>query len=246
MNEIAFDKYARKGAYHWVESAGPLHRINAYTLGRYELVLSALETGKLSKGTKVLDVGCGDGALAGLIASRLEANVDGIDVTTLPIELARKEFEKRRLIGRFSVIDGYQYPYPDGSFAAVVCSDVIEHVQKPEQLLTEMWRLLAPGGRLVVTTPIRYTEDPLDRMHVKEWFPEEFCTFCQAALGVQVELRQSHPVALAEVYASATAIFGRLSRLFINVVTKFGWNPFLRRGGFRAFSTQMIVAVKPF
>ncbi len=245
MSEVLFDKYARKGAYHWTEATGPLHRLNAYTLGRYELVLSALGAGRLPAGGRVLDVGCGDGALTGMIASRLKADVEGIDVDELPIDLARREFEKRGLDGRFSVIDGYRYPYADGSFAAVVSSDVIEHVQKPDQLLIEMWRLTAPGGRLVVTTPIRYTEAPLDRMHVKEWFAEEFREFCQSVLGAPVELRQSHPVALTEVYASATPILGRFVRLFINAMTKLGRNPFLRDAGFRAFSTQMIVAVKP-
>lgn len=244
MSEIAFDKYARKGAYHWVESTGPLHRLNAYTLGRYELALSALQAGGLQKGAKVLDVGCGDGALTGFIASRFQADVEGIDVTQLPIELARQEFAKRGWSGRFTVIEGYEYPFADGAFAAVVCSDVIEHVQKPEQLLAEMWRLVAPGGRLVVTTPIRYTEAPLDRMHVQEWFAGEFRDFCQSVLGAEVELHVSHPVALAEIYASANPLLGRFSRLSINALTKLGRNPFLRQSGFRAFSTQMVVAVK--
>lgn len=245
MSEITFEKYARKGAYHWVESTGPVHRLNAYTLGRYQLVLSALEAGRLRKGAKVLDVGCGDGALTGLIAQRFKADVDGIDVTELPIELARREFAKRGLRGRFTVIEGYRYPFADGSFEAVICSDVIEHVQRPKQLLTEMWRLTRVGGRLIVTTPIRYTEAPLDRMHAKEWFSEEFRDFCQMTLEVQCELRQSHPVALAEVYASANPVLGRFGRLLINAMTKAGRNPFLREAGFRAFSTQMIVAVKP-
>ena len=101
---------------------------------------------KFAPHAQVLDVGCGDGALDGLLAMRLGARVDGIDVIPLSIELACTEFEKRSLTGRFLLIDGYAYPLADMSFPAVVYSDVIEHVQKPANMLAEMWRVLAPGG----------------------------------------------------------------------------------------------------
>src|SRR5262245_29477719 len=116
MNEIAFEKYAVKGAYHWVECFGPLHRLNAYTLARYEMVLAALAEAGVSADTRVLDVGCGDGALSGLIVARLEAQIEGIDVERLSIDLARTEFAKRGLVGRFEAIEGYKYQFEDGVF----------------------------------------------------------------------------------------------------------------------------------
>ena len=245
MSEISFDKYAVKGGYHWVECFGPLHRINAYTLGRYEMVLAALSRGKFAPGSRILDAGCGDGALSGLLAMRLQSQIDGIDVVPMSIELARNEFAKRNLRGSFQLIDGYDYPFANSTFQAVVCSDVIEHVQKPADMLHEMWRVLAPGGTLVVTTPIRYTEKPLDRLHVQEWFPDEFQHFCSDVLGVPVALKVSHPVALTEIYASSSPWLGRLARLSINFLAKLGYNPFTHPSHFRAFSTQMAVAKKP-
>jgi hypothetical protein len=112
-------------------------------------------------------------------------------------------------------------------------------------MLREMWRVLAPAGILVLTTPIRYTEVPLDRMHVQEWFPGQLEQFCSKVLGVAVELRLSHPVALAEIFALPTPVMGRLGRLIINALTKAGRNPFTRTSRFRAFSTQTILAKKP-
>lgn len=243
MSEISFDKYEIKGPYHWAECFGPIHRINAYTIARYELILGALR--EVRKDDRVLDVGCGDAALSGLVAMRTEAEIDGIDTSALSIELAQREFARRKLAGRFAVVDGYNYPYKEGEFRAVICSDVIEHVQEPGDMLQEMWRVLAPGGVLAVTTPIRYTEAPLDRMHVQEWFPQDFRAFCSRTLGVPVELRMSHPVALAEIYASPSRLVGRVGRLLINLLTKAGRNPFSEASSFRAFSTQLVIARKP-
>lgn len=244
MSEIAFDKYQIKGAYHWVECFGPVHRMNAFTLGRYQIVIDALRNPRLGQNPSVLDVGCGDAALSGLLAMQLNARIEGVDVTPGSIELARAEFAKRKLPGHFQLVDGYAYPFPDSSFCAVVCSDVIEHVQKPAQMLAEMWRVLAPGGVLVVTTPVRYTEQPLDPMHAQEWFPEQFKRFCQDALGASVELKLSHPVALAELYASPSPLMGRVSRLAMNLMAKLGYNPFCRSNGFRASAAQAVIARK--
>ena len=108
-----------------------------------------------------------------------------------------------------------------------------------------MRRVLAPAGGLVLTTPIRYTEAPLDRMHVREWSPDAFRQFCRAELGVPVALKLPHPIALAEMYASDARLLGRSARLVMNGLTKLGHNPFTRGVGFRAYSTQTAIARKP-
>jgi SAM-dependent methyltransferase len=234
--EVAFDKYALKGAYHWDELFGPVYRRNAYTMARYGTVLAALRGGKIRRGARVLDVGCGDAALTGLIAKKLGAHVTGIDTVPLSIELAKTEFARRRLAGKFLLIDGYAYPFLD---------DVIEHVMEPLALLNEIWRVLAPGGTAVLTTPVRYTEKPLDRMHVQEWFPGDFAKLCEGGFGAPVELRLSHPVAWSELYSSPAPVLGRSVRLAVNVAAVLGKNVFAHMGSLRAPSTQMAVAIKP-
>jgi len=245
MSEVTFDKYEHRGAYHWTECFGPLRQINAYTLARYAQVLTALRESGIGPDNRVLDVGCGDGALTGMIAMKLKADVTGIDATALSINLAEQEFSKRGLQGEFKVIEGYTYPWPNQSFDAVVCADVIEHVQKPGDMLLEMWRVLAPGGVMVVTTPIRYTETPMDRLHVREWFPQAFKSFCSEVINAPVELRQSHPVALVELYDAPVRILNRISRFVINLLAKLDRNPFLFNGGLRIYTTQTVIAKKP-
>jgi hypothetical protein len=44
-------------------------------------------------------------------------------------------------------------PYPDASFAGILATEVLEHLSNPGLLLTECWRVLAPGGRLCLSTP---------------------------------------------------------------------------------------------
>ncbi len=54
--------------------------------------------------------------------------------------------------------DGRTFPFPDGSFDAVLCSQVFEHVFTPEEFLREMHRVLRPGGAVVLTVPFVWDE----------------------------------------------------------------------------------------
>ena len=138
------DKYARKGAYHWVELFGPVYGLNASTMARYNGVVEALGKGGIGPAENVLDVGCGDAALGGLIV-RLRARVVGID-TELTIELAKAEFSRRRLRGDFFL----------------VCSNVIEHLGRSMRLainvaavpgrnvFSHMGRLRAPSTQIAI------------------------------------------------------------------------------------------------
>ncbi len=242
--EIAFDKYAKKGAYHWREIEGPVGSLNAYTMGRYDLAIDCLRAAGVGPGARLLDIGCGDGALTGLIRSRLGARVVGIDPSADAVALARRCFAERGWEGDFEVSDAYATGLVDGSFDAAVSADVIEHVRQPERLLAEARRLVRPGGALVVTTPLRVSERPFDPMHVQEWFGEEFAALCERHFGPVAASRATHPAIWFEIYRTSGSRWGRLMRLAVNLAASRGANPFLWRRPSWSIHTQQALTLR--
>jgi SAM-dependent methyltransferase len=75
----------------------------------------------------------------------------------------------------------------------VILAEVLEHLDDPDAALAESARLLAAGGRLVLTTPIRLLERSLDEHHVHEFWPDELAEMI-AKRFEYVRLTRMHPV----------------------------------------------------
>ena len=107
----------------------------------------------LRRGEKVLDIGAGPGLLAHEMAAEVgaEGSVDGIDPSESMLVLARRRrppdgaAETRLVAG-----DACALPFPDASFDAAVATQVYEYVQDMPAALAEAFRVLRPGGRLLV------------------------------------------------------------------------------------------------
>ncbi len=98
----------------------------------------------------VLDVGCGPGqALDGL--SRRQLHVHGIDVSPEMIAAA----SRRHPEDEYHVGDATALPFADASMDVTLCLGVLEYVPEPRQVLSELHRVLRPGGRLIVSFPNR-------------------------------------------------------------------------------------------
>lgn len=54
-----------------------------------------------------------------------------------------------------ALVDEYELPLPASSMDRVLCVHLLEHAQHPAELLTEIWRVLGPGGRLLMVVPNR-------------------------------------------------------------------------------------------
>lgn len=103
------------------------------------------------KGQSVLDVGCGTGVVA-LTAARLGAQVTGLDLTPELIIRAKQNAALMRLDVRWREGDVESLPFEDGEFDCVVSQFGHMFAPRPEVAVTEMLRVLRPGGTLAFAT----------------------------------------------------------------------------------------------
>ena len=163
-----FDKYERHGAYHWREMSGIRHAVMAC---RYSLVLRHLDR----HAGRVLDIGCGDAFLTHRIRQTGRAVV-GVDMSHLGLRLGRAALEREAGgNGTATLVRGdlFRLPVRDDCFDSVVMADVIEHVAGADEAVAEAWRVLRPGGQLLITTPRRRGETFVDEYHVQEYTGSE-------------------------------------------------------------------------
>ena len=95
---------------------------------------------------RVLDVGCGVGQVVQQLQNR-GLDAQGVDVSEPSIR------EANRRAVRCVLYDGVRLPFPNGHFHAVGAFNVLEHVDEPEDFIRELARVLAPSGRLVISSP---------------------------------------------------------------------------------------------
>jgi GT2 family glycosyltransferase/tetratricopeptide (TPR) repeat protein/2-polyprenyl-3-methyl-5-hydroxy-6-metoxy-1,4-benzoquinol methylase len=98
---------------------------------------------------RVLDIGCGAGRLGEALKARQGAEVVGIELDRHAAELARGRLDDV-LVGD---VERLEVDFPPGSFDAIVCGDILEHLREPDRLLRRARGWLGPGGRLVASIP---------------------------------------------------------------------------------------------
>jgi ubiquinone/menaquinone biosynthesis C-methylase UbiE len=98
----------------------------------------------ITAGMRVLEVGCGLGILAAEVAAAAEAvRVVGLEKSPRQIAAAVKAPHVDYLQG-----DAHELEFPDGSFDLVYARYLLEHVQDPGEVLSEMRRVARPGGHV--------------------------------------------------------------------------------------------------
>lgn len=125
--------------------------MNHYDLQRrLEVVFDQLLKEIPLDGRKVLDAGCGTGHFSKWALDR-GARVVSLDVGVNLLNEARKKGIPQPVAG-----DVTQLPFPDATFEVVISSECIEHTPSPELAVSEMIRVLRPGGGLAITCPNRF------------------------------------------------------------------------------------------
>jgi MPBQ/MSBQ methyltransferase len=150
----------------------------------HELVRwSALD--QLPRGSTVLDVGCGIGGSARILARDYGLEVLGISISGAQIARARDLTPADLSHCRFAVMDALALDLPDGSFDAVWSVEASPHMPDKQRYADELLRVLRPGGRLAVADWNR--RDPTDgsmtrrerwvmRQLLEQWAHPEFAS----------------------------------------------------------------------
>jgi ubiquinone/menaquinone biosynthesis C-methylase UbiE len=138
----AFDAYEQAG---WEAIAGRFYEL--WSPVTSQAIAALFDAAHVGEGSRVLDLGTGAGDAAGRAVER-GAEATGIDVSSSMLEIAAG----RHPGASFVQASAADLPFGDGSFDAVVGNNVIQHVGEPEKAAREMERVLAPGGRVALST----------------------------------------------------------------------------------------------
>lgn len=166
VSKTELDHLAKMVTFWWNKN-GPAKMLHTFYQVRVPLVVEGLaETGRISKtdiskpdslkGVRILEAGCGGGVLAEDLA-RLGAYVVGVDPGTEMIELAKRHLAtesadlKDRIEYHAITVEQHAEKFA-GTYDAIVCSEVMEHVDEKISILEACVRCLKPGGSLFVTT----------------------------------------------------------------------------------------------
>lgn len=103
---------------------------------------------------RVLDFGCGDGINSSGVATRTQAAVVGVDLTTaygtLPDTLRRMGVAYPQNLSFVQSRLGHALPFPDGHFDRIYSWSVFEHVAEVGPVLSDLYRITQPGGKLFI------------------------------------------------------------------------------------------------
>jgi len=139
----------------------------------------------------------------------------------------------------FIKASAYYLPFRRDSFSYVISSDVIEHLREPTRMLAEIKMVFNGEGKIVITTPLRFIEEPLDKMHVHEFFESDFRGLLSATFGDsrKTKIIKSHPLVFMELQNRHFLI-----KYFFNLLNLLSqFNPFEKTRGWRYYAMQTAV-----
>jgi ubiquinone/menaquinone biosynthesis C-methylase UbiE len=179
------------GTREWYDFIGQLaDTMPGIHMGGQDATRTLLEMCQIDESKRILDVGCGHGYTACLIANELGARVHGIDISDVMIAKAQERAERMGLADRveFRTADAYQLPFGDGHFDVVLIESVLTPLPGDKvQALQEMMRVLQPGGIIGANESIVSSEAPPELLEAFARHPATYGYFTAPTLRALFE-----------------------------------------------------------
>jgi 2-polyprenyl-3-methyl-5-hydroxy-6-metoxy-1,4-benzoquinol methylase len=197
MHAVTQENFSQESVYDFdCGMAGHQHRLRVgRVIDEADYALHALSEQGLRE-TRVVEIGCGEGRLLNALVTQLEMRhpetsirAFGFDPSSNRIRLAN------RLYPRYTFSEGgFEDIRFEGAVHLIICSEVIEHVNNPHELVNMIGLNLAPGGYAVMTTPNIMTLDNVLKLilgrtvtpripgHLREFSYAEFQKLLKARL----------------------------------------------------------------
>lgn len=196
MTNDKFERYSPSGDSNKAERE--MH------ISRYFYVADFINKNKAAPASaapvRILDCGCGTGFGTKIIAERTNSPAVGLDYSQEAIEYAKQN--QQSSLTEFLQGDATKLPFTSGEFNYVVSIGVLQQLslEQADKAITEMMRVLAPGGHLIIQLPNKTVFAPLKekygwayKIHKYEFSPEELSAMLvKNGLSIQSMVGQ-HP-----------------------------------------------------
>jgi ubiquinone/menaquinone biosynthesis C-methylase UbiE len=149
--------------------------VRSFMTVRQRRMLEMVDGLGLPKGARILDAGCGPGHLLRALAER-GFDAWGLDASGAMVAASRERLEKAGMpsVGRVLMGGIEELPFADVSFDLVCSAGVIEYLAGDGPVLAEFWRILKPGGRLLLPTTngwsfVGWLDFAVEALKRREW-----------------------------------------------------------------------------
>ena len=196
---------------------------------RLQFIIDTLRS-KLPENAVVLDVGCGNGVISRSLGT-YGFNVYGIDVSEKAIEKA-KQLNKLPNV-KFDVVSAEQLVAEGTKYNAIICSEVLEHLNNPGELLKVLHQSLTSDGVLIVTVPNGqgprevFVTKPVIALQKKNNFVWKTLQKIKSALGYKGTTVQSDASDLTHIQFFTKATLQKLADENKFRIVKFGKTNFV-------------------
>lgn len=165
-----------------------------------DLIEELLQWAQVQQAENILDVGCGIGGSSLYLAQKFNANATGITLSPVQASRASERAVEFGLQDRtnFQVADALNMPFEDNSFDLVWSLESGEHMPDKQKFLQECYRVLKPGGKLILVTWCHRSTDesPLtadEKKHLEQIY-EVYCLPYVISLPEYEEIARQLPL----------------------------------------------------